>query len=61
MTAPDLQPVLRGQFLQLRPLQSDDFIALCVIILHTGANTARALKTCHAIAIHDRRRRFYHG
>ena len=31
MTAPDLQPVLRGQLLHLRPLRSDDFDALFAV------------------------------
>ena len=30
-TAPDLQPVLRGRLLQLRPLRSDDFDALFAV------------------------------
>ena len=31
MTAPDLQPVLRGELLHLRPLRSDDFDALFAV------------------------------
>jgi hypothetical protein len=31
VTAPDLQPILRGQLLQLRPLRSDDFDALFAV------------------------------
>ena len=31
MTPPDLQPVLRGQLLHLRPLRSDDFDALFAV------------------------------
>jgi RimJ/RimL family protein N-acetyltransferase len=31
VTLPDLQPVLRGQLLQLRPLRSDDFDALFAV------------------------------
>jgi RimJ/RimL family protein N-acetyltransferase len=31
MTAPDLQPVLRGELLNLRPLRRDDFDALFAV------------------------------